>query len=177
MRRTLAAAALGTALVAALGLTAWVAADEARRGYLALQPRIAVEPGADGWATIGASSARLESFERVPAVTEAGESWLAPDGFAAWRLEIEVESRAEDVVACTPRVIDAQGREFTAVDPDAVDLPTTNIDSLDCGLQDDPRTTVLFVLPEDAVPVRVELVDEFGLNFSPEFYRFAVDGR
>lgn len=176
MRRSLRVAITGVALVVATGLTAWIAAENARDGYLTTAPRIAVEPDADGWATIGESSVRLVAFAPEHSVTDGEETWVAPDGYRAWRLEIEVESTRDDVEGCMPRVIDEDGRTFTPVDPDAVQLPGLNFATLDCGVQDDPRSSVLFVLPEDAVPARVELIDAVGWSYSPEFYRFALDG-
>ena len=177
MRRSLTMAAIGVALAAAIGLTSWIVAADARKGYLSTEPRVAVDAGEDGWATIGESSVRIVSLAPENSVSEAGETWIAPDGFTAWRLEIEVESSLEEVEGCMPRVVDEAGRVFTPVDPDAVALPTLNFDTLDCGLQDDPRTDVLFVLPDDAVPARVEVVDDLGWNFSPEFYRFTLGDR
>lgn len=177
MRRSLAVAFTGVALAAAIGLTVWIVADDARRGYLETEPRVAVEPDAGGWATIGESSVRLAAFAPERSVTtDDGETWLAPDGYTAWRLEIEVESTMDELDSCTPRVVDAAGRTFTPIDPDAVGYPDLNIATLDCGLQDDPRLEVLFVLPDDAEPARVELVDAVGWGFSPAFYRFPLAG-
>lgn len=178
MRRSLSVALTAVALAATVGAAAWVAAEDARDGYLVTEPRVAVEPGADGWATIGESSVRLVSFSRERVVTgEYGDPWTPPEGYGAWRLVIDVESTRDDVVSCAPRVVDAAGRLFTPIDRDVVELPEWNATELDCGMQDDPRLETLFVMPDDAEPARVELVDPFGRTFSPEFYRFGIDGR
>ncbi|WP_261165882.1 hypothetical protein [Microbacterium sp. Marseille-Q6965] len=178
MRRPLSVALTGLGLVAALAATTWIAAEDAREGYFATEPRVAVAPGADGWATIGESSVRLASLSREHVVTdEYGAVWVAPDGYAAWRLVIDVETSAGDAVSCAPRVVDAAGRVFTPVDGDAVDLTGWNAAELDCGVQDDPRLETLFVLPDDAEPARVEIVDPLGWTFSPEFYRFELTDR
>ena len=178
MRRWLGATLVWGGLAAALGTSAWIVTEQARAGYLSTEPLVAIEPGGDGWATIDGSSVRVMSFEQERVVKgDYGERVQAPEGYRIWRLEIAVESDLDDTVRCQPRVIDERGRTFTPVDDAAVDLPVWNDTELDCGARDDPSLETRFVLPEDATPVRLDLVDDSGWNFSPEFYRFPLTDR
>jgi hypothetical protein len=149
-------------LVPALAALGWTVSAEARDGWWVSEPRRAVTPDDEGWASIDGTAVRVDDLRQVEQLTDAfsGEAWYPPEGYDVWRVSIDVRSDLEEVRYCEVRLLDGEGRIFSPPGlvpkiPGAIVAP-----SLSCGGAEDglgPTTETWFVLPEGSEPARLDL--------------------
>lgn len=157
-RSRVATAVAVVGLVGSLAGWGWFATEQARDGWWALGQHEAVEPDAEGWASIDTLSVRLTG---VDTATELDEE-QPPEGYHYLLLDFEVEApEASETGSCEVQVRDTQGRLFLA----GQEVPRADpyVSSLRCGTSDpaeDPVPTdqsVVVLVPVDATPESVRV--------------------
>ena len=145
-------------LVISLAGWGWFASGNAREGWWAFGQHVAIEPDAQGWATVETVRVRLTGAETATEID--GEA--PPAGFTYLELDFAVEStETEAWRTCTVQVRDAEGRLFES----GREVPRSDpyLTELTCGTDDpdeDPVPTaqsVLVLVPVDAEPVSVRV--------------------
>lgn len=153
----------------------WFGTEDARADWWRVENHVAVAPGAQGWAVIGDTALRLESFERLRVLQQdLEEEFHPPPGYTLWRAEVAARSDFPEPRYCDVTVVDAHGRTFSSP---ALGVPGYNTSDVSCGERPDPEDLfeeppapgepeprpgqnsgeVLFLLPADADPVEVRV--------------------
>jgi len=169
--------ALAAVVVPALAVAGWIVSGPDRERWWVTEPHRAVEPDGEGWARIDGTDVRVAALEPVEQLTDdvSGEPWRSPAGYDVWRVEVDVRSDLTEPRSCEVRMLDDQGRIFTA--PDRVpDIPGAVVtSSVPCGAVDERDASpyeTWFVLPEGSEPARLDVyttrTDELGLG--PDFF-------
>lgn len=167
---------MAAAVVPALAVAAWTVSGPDRARWWSAEPHRAVAPDGEGWARIDGTAVRVAALEPVTELVDdlSGEPWRPPAGYDVWRVGLDVRSALTEPRYCEVRLLDGEGRVFTA--PDRVpDLPGSAASSVPCGAVEEgeaPPYETWFVLPEGSAPARLDVwttrTDELGLG--PDFF-------